>query len=622
MSPVSLAARRRQPPDQFRLVLYHTVLFGLFGLVLAVTAWLQLRQDEYYRLQSRANCIQAELLPARRGTLCDVTGIPLVRDRVRLNAVLAAAEAEPERRAALLARVSELTSIPAAELGDRLDRAGKRLRRFQPRPLLEDLTPEQLAKVELFAADLPGLATSPEFTRDYLQGTIAAHLLGYMNELTAGEYDELKSRGYRLGSWWGRTGVEKFAEEYLRGADGVRWVEVDSRQRRVRTLERPAPLEPRDGANVHLTLDLRLQQAAERAFPPGRSGAVVGIDPRNGKVRLLISRPGYDPNAFTARRRDEVVRYQTAAENCLFDRAISGQYPAGSTFKIVDALAGLASGKASAQTVFSCGGSIALGNTVFKCWSAGGHGALTMIDAIRQSCNVYFYRLGLHLGPELIAGMSRDLGLGRPSHIELPGEAPGLVPDPDWKRREGRRLGLDPAWKAGDTANLAIGQGALLVTPLQMCNLIAAVANGGLVYRPQAVDRVIRPDGQVLYQFAPEIESKLELPASVWQTIRDGLMAVVKSGTGRQAAFFPTGDELAQLPAGKTGTAQVGDFNGDGKMDPGEEPHAWFVAYWPATEPVLALAVFVEHGGYGGTVAAPVAREIFTVLDREGMNYE
>lgn len=601
--------------DRVRGLVYHTLLAAAALLILTVSAGLQLGQRDYYRLQSDQNRVQPDLVPARRGTLFDRHGQALARDHTTLTAVYYADRVPAGGLPRLLAQIAALAEVPPEQLTARAAAEARRRRPYEPRLLLANLTPHQLARLAAGGSELPALAIVPAYQREYPHGELAAHLLGYLNELTWDEYRALKDSGYRLGGWLGRTGTEQAAEALLHGSDGLNWLEIDSRQRAVRVLTAPEPVPPADGAAVYLTLDLRLQQAAEAAFPPGRRGAVVALDPRSGAVRVLVSRPGYDPNAFAARDTARVRAYLNDPARALLNRAIAGQYPAGSTFKIIDALAALMDERFTPATRFSCGGALALGATVFHCWSSGGHGSLGMIDAIRQSCNVYFYQLGIKLGPDAIAGMSRQLGLGALTGIQLVGEAAGLVPDRAWKARQ---RGLDPEWKSGDSANLAIGQGALQVTPLQMAVAFAAVANGGRIYRPQLIERAVRPDGGELAALTPDLLRTVTLSPAALATVRAGMQQAIVAGTGRQAATFAGGEMLEQLPAGKTGTAQVGDLNGNGRIDESEQPHAWFVAYWPVSDPQLAIAVFVEHGGYGGAVAAPVARRVFAVLDRPG----
>lgn len=603
--------------DQRRAHWYHAVLAAGLLTVTGTAALLQVGQRDHYLLLSEHNRVQAEIIPARRGSIVDRYGRLLARDRTVLNAVLDPGRVAGAQQRLVLARLAGLAGVPVEKLRARQAHLRRQLRPFQPQPLLTELSEQQLIRIETRSGELPGISIVPALQREYPHGTTAAHLLGYMNELTWEEYRAGRELGYQLGDRRGRTGMEAAAEEWLRGSDGCRWLEVDARQRPVRVLPHPLPLAAVDGARVHLTIDAHLQQAAENAFPPDRRGAVVALDPENGAVRVLVSRPAFDPNAFARGDVAAIHAALTEPSSPLLNRAIAGQYPAGSTFKVIDALAALTGGQFTPETRFTCNGALALGTTVFRCWHSG-HGSLPLVDALRQSCNVYFYQLGVRLGPETIAATARALGLGARTGIPLPGEEPGLVPDPAWKAAVARRFGLDPAWKAGDSANLAIGQGALLVTPLQLAVAFAAVANGGRVLRPLLLERIVHADGRVVRQLQAEPLRQVPFAPATLAAVRAGLQQAVSAGTARSAAVFTDGTALDELPAGKTGTAQVGDRNRNNRVDPGEEPHAWFVAWWPAQQPQLVVAVFVENGGYGGTAAAPVARQIFAALERPG----
>ncbi len=596
---------------------YHAVLAAGLLTVAGTAALLQIGQREHYLLLSEHNRVQAEIIPARRGSIVDRYGRVLARDRTMLSAVLDPAQLTGAQQRLVLARLADCADVPVATLRARQTQLRRKLRPFQPQPLLPELSEQQLIRLETHNSELPGISIVPALQREYPHGITAAHLLGYMNELTWAEYRAGRELGYRLGDRRGRSGMEAAAEEWLRGSDGCRWLEVDARQRPVRVLTYPLPLAANDGARVQLTIDAQLQQAAEAAFPPGRRGAVVALDPENGAVRVLVSRPAFAPNAFARGDLDAIHTALTDPSSPLLNRAIAGQYPAGSTFKVIDALAALASGRFTPETRFTCNGALTLGTTVFHCWHSG-HGSLPLVDALRHSCNVYFYQLGVRLGPEAIAATARALGLGARTGIPLPGEESGLVPDPAWKTAVARQFGLDPAWKAGDSANLAIGQGALLVTPLQLAVAFAAVANGGRVLRPQLLERVVHADGRVLRELQAEPLRQVPFAPATLAAVRAGLQQAVSAGTARNAAVFTDGTALDELPAGKTGTAQVGDRNRNNRVDPGEEPHAWFVAWWPAQQPQLVVAVFVEHGGYGGAAAAPVARQMFAARERPG----
>jgi penicillin-binding protein 2 len=373
---------------------------------------------------------------------------------------------------------------------------------------------------------------------------------------------------------------------WLHGKAGGKWVEVDARGRQRREIEE-VPAE--QGATVMLTIDKRLQRAAEEAFG-NRVGAVVAVDPRTGEVLLLASFPRFDPNAFARGVKPHVWR--EIANNPLHplqNRAIGSRYPPGSTFKIVTAAAGLHFGAITPHTGFYCPGALQLGKWRFRCHRR--HNATDFIKAIAASCDVYFYQTGLRLGMPRLAEMSHAFGLGELTGIDLVGESKGNIPTPEWKKKRYKQ-----SWYDGDTVNASIGQGFVQTTPLQMALVAAAVANRGTVMKPFVVKRVIRPDGTTI-DTPPTVLKQIPLTPEQWRWIEEGMRAAVagRGGTAHAA-------NIPGIPvAGKTGTAED---------PPRHKPHAWFICYAPMDNPRIALAVVVEQGGHGGAVAAPIARHI------------
>jgi penicillin-binding protein 2 len=361
---------------------------------------------------------------------------------------------------------------------------------------------------------------------------------------------------------------------------------------------------PTPGANVYLTLDTRIQQEAEACLE-GRAGAIVVLDPKNGNILALASSPTFSPEAFERGLTiQEWQKLNQDKNHPMENRAARGQYPPGSTFKIVMAVAGLEENVITPGTVIYCNGSLPVGNHVFHCWFKGGHGTVDLHRALVESCDVYFYEVGRLLGVDRIAKWSKRFGLGDPTGTDLDKEVPGLVPSTAWKQKR-----YHQAWREGDTMSVAIGQGYNLTTPLQMARVVAAIANGGIVYKTHLVEKVENPAGEILYQAKPEVQSRLQASPATLETVRQALVGVVSEtkGTGR----------TARLPhiqvAGKTGTAQVVALDPDDpkkKRSARTEDHAWFVAYAPAGEPRLAVTVLVEHGGHGGSDAAPLARRV------------
>jgi penicillin-binding protein 2 len=357
--------------------------------------------------------------------------------------------------------------------------------------------------------------------------------------------------------------------------------------------------EPDPGAQVVTTVDRRIQEAAERAMA-GKAGAVVVMDPRNGDVLALTSSPAFSLDRLTGNLdRDEWVRLVRDPMTPLLNRALQGQYPPASVFKIIVAAAGLQEGSLTPMDRIYCNGEFSLGNWTFKDWKPGGHGHLDLHGSIAQSCDIFFYQAGLKVGADVMAKYAQAFGLGAPTGIDLGGERFGLVPFSPAQRQRARRH-----WLPGDTVNMSIGQGQLLVTPLQTARMMAAVANGGILWKPRLVQRVERADGTLAYSSSSQMTERVELSPVVWAFLRQSLTSVVKDGTGA----------LARLPgvdiAGKTGTAQT-----IAKSDAAKgQDHAWFASFAPADDPQYVVVVLVERGGKGGQVAAPIARQIYEAI--------
>lgn len=428
---------------------------------------------------------------------------------------------------------------------------------------------------------LPGVNVVVEPQRRPRYGELASHLLGYVDEVDAGELERLRDRGFRLGQLIGKSGVEKFYDDLLRGEDGGLQFETDAAGRHVQIIRR-IPSDP--GDDVRLTLDRRLQAVAEDALSRSTTGrgAAVALDPRNGAVRVLASRPGFDFSKGLG-------AYLGDPSLPLFNRALQGTYPPGSVFKIVTAAAALTQLQWDTKTSYVCTGAYRLGKQEFACWSV--HKRQDFFGAVAWSCNFYFYNLGLRLGPDPLESLARAFGFGEKSGIDMPTESSGLIPGRAWKKRVMR-----DGWFDGDSLNFCIGQGFVTATPLQAAVLIAAVANGGTVWRPFVVDRVSDVQGQPVYQTEPLARGRVPLTDEVWAVLHRAMEGVVTIGSGR-------GVQRPDLLIGaKTGTAQ----------NPHGEDHSWFTAYAgkPGEPASLALAVFVENGGRGSVAAGPVAREI------------
>jgi penicillin-binding protein 2 len=432
---------------------------------------------------------------------------------------------------------------------------------------------------------------------------MAAHLIGYLSEINATELSSEKYEGYDSGEYIGKYGVEKTMESNLRGERGGRQVEVNVRGQVVRVLK---TVTGRAGHNVYLTIPYDLQAKAE-ALLGNTAGAIVAMDPANGELLALASSPSFDPNVFVEGMSRE--QWQALASNSskpLENKVLQSEYPPASVYKIVVSLAGIEEGLISNSTSIFCPGFYQFGSRAYRCWRKGGHGSVGFIEALSQSCDVFYYQIGQQLGVDRLAWYARACGLGGPTGIDVDHESSGLIPTAEWKFR---RFG--EVWHRGETLSIAIGQGYNLVTPLQLVVLTAAVANGGIRYAPQMIKSVQTVEGEIVYTSTPRVTGRLPVSASTLAKVREGLRAVVEGQSGTARIARVEGLSIS----GKTGTAQVfsrgaGD-TGTGKKTPKNlKDHAWFVAYAPSEAPRIAVAVLVEHGEHGASAAAPLARDL------------
>jgi penicillin-binding protein 2 len=567
-----------------------------FGLTVLGLVRLQLVDGERYAELARENRVRPEVLRAPRGTIYDRNGELLVDSAPSFGIVFQPFPAESTQRMRetltpeWLARVGALVELDSAEVRHRVDLANHT---GQSARLRQDAPFAMLARVEEMRGELPGIEVQVEPLRHYPHGPLAAHLLGYAGEINGAELDTLEDAGYRPGDLIGRTGVERSYEDYLRGRDGVEYVVVNARGRRVSTLKESGALAPVPGQDLVLTIDLKAQRALEKAMADVPRGAAVMLDPRDGGILAMVSRPAYDPNEFShGLTRARWKELSEGGANPLLDRAIQGVYPPGSTFKILTMCAALARGVARADTRLApCTGGMRYGGRWFACWEHRGHGSLDMIEALQHSCDVYFYQLGLRLGLAGLGEPARALGLGARTGVDLPQEGRGLIPNAAYYDR---RWGPG-RWRSGLLLNLAIGQGELLLTPLQLALLAAEVADDGRPLRPHVVARVGSGRG---FRPARPVQPGLQSDPAVWPPVHEAMERVVSAGTGA-AARVP-----GMRVAGKTGTAQ----------NPHGQDHALFVCYAPADSPRVALSIVIENAGHGGSVCAPRAGEVLRRL--------
>jgi penicillin-binding protein 2 len=577
--------------------------FAIFGLRLFQ---LQVIQGETHRMRSERNRIRTVRLEAARGEILDREGRPVATTRAAFS--LQAIPAEVRRPETTWPVLAELVGGEADALRARVGEPRGR-RRFLPVSLSTDLTREELARVESHRYALPGVTTDVRPHRLYVGGDLAAHLLGTLGEIRESQLATRAFADYRAGETVGQSGIEGLLEHHLRGRAGGRNVVVDVAGREVEVLDEVTP-EP--GGNVVLTLDRDLQEVARQAFRresggPDRAGAVVALDPRNGDVLVLLSSPAYDPNDFVGGIQSAIWRsLNEDHRRPLHDRALSGQYPPGSTYKPIVAAAALEEGIATPETRVFCPGHWKLGRRTYRCWKRAGHGWVNLEKALVESCDVFFYEMGRRLGIDRLAYFARGFGLGRKPGLGFPQEKAGLVPTTAWKLAK-----RGEPWIEGETISAAIGQGYNLVTPLQLAVATATLANGGTQVRPRLVLRRTDRDGRVLEETAPEVRGHAPVSRAHLETVRDALVGVVQGphGTGHAAAV------PGLTVAGKTGTSQVVGLVHTEDLDEEEiqeahRDHAWFVAWAPAEEPEIVVTVLMEHGGHGGSAAAPVAGRV------------
>ncbi|MCT0215654.1 penicillin-binding protein 2 [Synechococcus sp. CS-1330] len=560
---------------QSALLLAVVLLFS--GAMVARLAWLQLLHGAENRARADENRIR--LLPRNpiRGRILDRHGQVLATSRLTYNLYIQPREVGDVQWPALRDRLATVVGLPAAQLEARR-RSGANAEGFRI-ALASGLKSEQVLRFREQAAGLLGAEVDVDILRSYPHGRLAAHVLGYTSGITEEEYTQLQPKGYRIQDRVGRSGVEKQFEGHLRGEWGGQQVEVNAAGQVQRIIGEKSA---KAGQDLRLTLDLALQQAAERALDGVRKGAIVALDPQTGAIRALASRPTFDPNVFSPAPSSSQWSSLNSPDAPLLNRAFQG-FPPASTFKIVTSVAGLESGRYTADSKVMTMNSFCYAGLCYG--DHGAHGAIGFPFALAVSSNTFYYQVGLKVGPDELFKAARRMGYGQVTGIELvEEETPGLLGDQAWKQEV-----LGEGWTPVDTITSAIGQGALQVTPIQMARLYAAVANGGWLVMPHLVERSTK-------------RTWIGLKPATLQVLRDGLRQVVTIGTAKLL-----NDPNLPPVAGKTGTGE----------DPPRPDHAWFGGYAPADKPTLVIIAFGENsGGYGGTVAAPMVKALMNTWFR------
>jgi penicillin-binding protein 2 len=565
--------------------------------------------DTFFRVTSDS-IVHTDLLPAVRGQIRDRKGKVLATVRPSYNVYVTPRQLTAEVFAHLRA-VLGMNGDEAIDVWERVQGGGADVGpHAAERPVLlaEDISREAMAAIET-GVDLPGVKIVSAPRRSYPQGVLAAHVLGYMNEISADELRAKKDEGYRAGDLVGRTGIERQWDGYLRGRVGFQKIVVDRRGMPKTDIhdvvDGPAAQAAVAGNNVVLTLDADVQRFTERALRNASAAGVVVLDIDTGRILAMASKPSFDPNEMSGHLTVEAEQRMLADRyHPLHDKTLAETYYPGSTFKPVSAISALEDRLITPEDKTKCHGSFEIARRRFKCTKT--HGVVSLYDAIVQSCNVYFYELGARPGMmDRLAKFGSDLGLGAPTGLGLNGEDGGFLPTEEWYREQKRENPKAEGFQIGQALNAVIGQGSTRVTLLQMALLYAAIANGGKLWLPQIVERVESPDGQTLEEFAPRVRREISVAPESLAIVRQALVGVVNESKG--TAYKSRAKDIEV--AGKTGTAQVhGRKTELGGYEAGD--HAWFVGFAPAGRPKIAIAVLVEHGGHGGDVAAPVAMEI------------
>lgn len=571
------------------------------GAILIVRLWyLQIHNGEKYARLSENNRIRIQEIIAPRGDILDRNGKIIVTNRPCFNVVWIREDApDPDL---VIKRLATILHCDISEIHNRIRESADHPR-YVPIRIQEDIDWKTLVYIENHRFDLPGVRIEVMPIRNYLYNNFASQTIGYIGKISKKELQNPDNQNYHGGDQIGKTGLEKIFEKNLRGEKGQCYVEVDVHGFEQKQLQTQEAL---PGNDLQLTLDLDLQLTAEKALE-GKAGAVVVMEVNSGKILTLASSPPLQLNEFLGGISTKA--WQEHLENPLhplLNKTIQGQYPPGSTYKIVTALAGLSEGVITPDTLSYCNGSMLLHKRRYGCWKRRGHGAISLKRALAESCDVYFYQVGQKVGVDKLASYARSLGLGEKSGIILEHEKRGLTPTKSWKKRNRHEV-----WQEGETLSTSIGQGFNLTTPLQVCLMTATAVNGGRLLKPLLIESLRDPEGLILQQFEPVVQGQALGTKHSLDLIRKALIAAVndKHGTGGKAKLDTV------LVGGKTGTAQVVRMAQYRSVPEDKVPykfrdHAWFTCFAPADKPEIAVTVLVEHGGHGGSTSGPIAKQV------------
>ncbi|MEE8395833.1 MAG: penicillin-binding protein 2, partial [bacterium] len=584
-----------------RLFFITGVVAIFFFILLLRLVDLQILNGDYYEELAKGNRIRVIPQEAPRGIVYDRNGVILAFNRAAFNVQLIPEDTSNLSRS--LQNLAALTRVSYSKLAQTF-RANRSRLKFKPVVLLKDIGRKSADVIDTYQEDLPGISVAIESKRLYPAAYLSSHVLGYVGVINETQLKKLPLKKLYSGRIVGQAGIENILNAILIGTDGGKQVEVDNVGRELRVLSQP--VKPSPGNDITLTIDLRLHRYV-RTLMAGKNGVVIVMKPRTGEIMSMNSFPDYDPNLFVGGIKNQHWSKLTGGQaRPLINKATQGLYPPASTFKMVVAAAGLDLGIIEPETTLNCPGYFRLNREISYCWNRAGHGDVTVAEAISQSCNVFFYQLGLEVGVDRISDYARMFGFGRPTGVELESEKSGLLPSRAWKLRV-----IGEKWYDGETIPVSIGQGFLTVTPIQIINYINVLANRGVWVRPTLVRRIVTPDGQELVseRSLPRETRLLPIPVEHFAPVLDGMEQAVNGGgtaVRAQTRNF--------VVAGKTGTSQVVRRTvrkpEDGEIEERFRPHSFFVGFAPAERPRVSVLVLVEHGKAGSLVAAPMARKI------------
>jgi penicillin-binding protein 2 len=577
-----------------------SIAAGILFLLLLFFFWkIQILDFKKYWALSEANRIRENVISAPRGLITDRNDVILADNAASFKASIIRENCQNYVRS--LKEVSRLLEIEPSDLERRIAKY-ESFPLFKPIVVKDNLELREVSRIESRRLEFPELVVETDPKRFYPFGSLAAHVIGYMQELSPEEMKSDLYKGRNLGDMVGQTGVEKEYESFLVGVNGKSTKVVDSLGR---TREEVGKVEPAPGQNIRLTLDFDLQEKATQMLE-GREGAIIVLDPRNGEVLALASYPTYDPNKFISRfTPEEWMDLINRSEHPLENRAIRGLYAPGSVFKLTIALGALRAGVITEQTTFFCGGTARFYGRLFSCWLVGGHGVLNLTEALRRSCNIYFYNAGRRMGVDRIAESAKILGFGKETGIDLPGEKEGLVPTEEWSRSVRKTH-----WYAGETISVSVGQGPLVVTPIQVAAHTALLANRGKKIAPRLLKSLPSDKNQDEMFSLPDTSG--EIKAEFFEKVINGMWKSVNEGGTGHAAMVDGFDVC-----GKTGSTQVISKERAEKLGKEIKTHSWFTGFAPRDHPRVVVTVLVEYGGLGGATAAPLAKELFDIYKKK-----